>query len=311
MTRNAFSIDDLRQFPRNHETLVGVDSDGCVFDTMGVKQREHFHPLIIRHWHLEAIAPQVRAAAEFVNLNSVWRGRNRFSNLLLVFELLADRDDVAASGVPLPDLAPLRRYCSSGLALGNRTLEAEVRRTGDAELRRLLDWSLAINHDIDTAMRPVPPFAAARLSLEKMAGHSDLLVVSQTPEAALIKEWRQHRLDHLVAVIGGQELGSKAEHLRLASSGRYRAGRVLMIGDAPADLASAEKAGALFYPIMPGREEASWQQLLDEAYGLFLEGRYGGRYADERIKAFRDCLPVQPPWLRGETPLHTLPENTP
>lgn len=35
--------------PKHHDTLVGIDSDGCVFDTMTVKQREHFfrhHPAL-------------------------------------------------------------------------------------------------------------------------------------------------------------------------------------------------------------------------------------------------------------------------
>jgi len=71
------------------DTFVGVDSDGCVFDTMEAKQKKCFHPLIIEHWHLEPIAQAVRETAEFVALYSRWRGTNRFPALKLVFELLA------------------------------------------------------------------------------------------------------------------------------------------------------------------------------------------------------------------------------
>ncbi|MDD5706897.1 MAG: HAD family hydrolase [Kiritimatiellae bacterium] len=275
---------------KRHDTLVGIDSDGCVFDTMDVKQRRHFHPLIVRWWGLELIERQVREVAEHVNLRSRLRGRNRFTNLLVFFEQLAARADVRASGVKLPDLTALRAYCGSGLPLGNATLAAEVARTGDPELERLMGWSLAVNADIDARMAPVPPFEWARRSLERLAGGSDLVVVSQTPEAALLKEWRHHGLDRLVPCIAGQEHGSKSEQLVQANGGRYGDGRVLMIGDAPGDLAAAQSCGALFYPIVPGEEEDSWRRFHDEAYDLFLAGAYDDAYARRRLEDFDRAL---------------------
>lgn len=287
---------DLAALCPAHDSFVGVDSDGCVFDTMEVKQKEHFHPLICRFWHLEQIEPQVRAVAEFVNLASRMRGRNRFTNLLLAFELLNDREDVRATGIPLPHLDALRAYCNSGLPLGNPSLTAEVARSNDPELQRLLAWSLAVNGDIDERMRPVEPFPWAVASLELIVRSSDMIVVSQTPEEALVKEWRLHGLAHLVGAIAGQEVGSKAHHLTLASNGRYRFGRVLMIGDAPGDLAAATEAGTLFYPIMPGHENDAWQRFHDEAYDRFLSGTFAGAYAESLCRAFLGALPKTPPW---------------
>ncbi|MFZ4397695.1 MAG: HAD family hydrolase [Kiritimatiellia bacterium] len=299
MSKTHYTVADLTGFPVRHDSFVGIDSDGCVFDTMGVKQKEHFHPLIIRLWGLEKIEKQLRAAAEFVNLYSKWRGKNRFPDLLKTFELLHDWDEVRASGVKLPELTALRAYCNSGLPLGNPSLKAEVARTQDPELQRLLAWSLAINQDIDQHMRPVPPFPWAKKSLDKMRVHSDLIVVSQTPEEALVKEWAHHRITHLVELIAGQELGTKSEHIKLASHGRYAPERVLMIGDAPGDYAAAQDNHAAFYPIVPGQEDASWQRLHDEAYDLFLQGKYAGAYADNLIRAFNDSLPEIPPWKKS------------
>ena len=295
---------ELTALKPRFESFVGVDSDGCVFDTMGVKQREHFHPLILRYWNLEALETPFRQAAEFVNLGSKWRGRNRFPNLLLAFELLAGMPGVRGSGIPLPRLDALRAYCTSGLPLGNPSLKAEVERTRDPELRRLLDWSLAINRDIDDRMGPVAPFPSARRSLEFIARHSDVIVVSQTPAEALIKEWRMHGLDELVGLIAGQELGTKTEHLLLATGGKYAPGRVLMLGDAPGDAEAARCAGALFYPILPGCEDASWQRFHDEAYAHFLAGTYAGDYADALFAAFDASLPDTPPWA---TPQNNSP----
>jgi len=299
MSKEHYSVEDLKSLQVRHDSFVGIDSDGCVFDTMGVKQKEHFHPLIVKFWGLEKIEKQVRVSAEFVNLYSKWRGKNRFPDLLLSLELLEDWDVVKASGVKLPDLKALRAYCESGLPLGNPSLKAEVARTNDPELKRLLDWSLAVNKDIDQHMRPVPPFAWAHKSLIKMHAQSDLIVVSQTPEEALIKEWRHHKIDHLVGMIAGQELGTKSEHLKLAAGGKYPASRVLMIGDAPGDFTAAKDNHAAFYPIVPGREEESWQRFHDEAYDLFLKGAYTGAYAEKLIAAFNDSLPSIPPWKRS------------
>ena len=278
--------------PKIHATLVGIDSDGCVFDSMGIKQRNHFVPFIIRWWRLEPFADLVRRHIERINLFSSSRGGNRFPNLILLFEALAREPALRAGGYTLPDFTSLRRYCESGQALGNETLAAEAARSSDPELHRVLAWSRALSHDIDTHMEPVPPFIWARRSLERMARTSDLVVISQTPEATIRSEWRHHGIDHLVAGIAGQEQGSKPRQLAQANGGRYPAGRMLMIGDAPGDHRAAVESGAIFFPILPGDEETSWRQFHDEVYPRFLAGAFGGEEAEAWLRPFKACLGI-------------------
>jgi len=310
---NKITVEDLKSFAPRHNSFVGIDSDGCVFDTMEAKQKRHFHPLILKWWGLEKLEAELRASAEFVNLYSKWRGQNRFTALLLCFELLHDWPEcvarAAACHVELPKLDALRAFCNSGLALGNPALKQEAERTGDAELKRLLGWSLAVNADIDQNMAPVPPFPWALKALEKMRGQSDCIVVSQTPEAALVKEWRHHQIEHFVSLIAGQELGTKAEHLALAAGGKYPPGRVLMIGDALGDLKAAEKAGALFYPIMPREEEDSWNRFCRDGYSRFLDGEFAGAYADGLKATFLAALPGRAPWQKVAGASSSLAEN--
>ena len=146
---SEYSRNDLVKLPRSHDTLVAIDSDGCVFDSMGIKQRDCFHPVIIRHWGLEKIEPQLRETAEFVNLYSKTRGQNRFTALLRVFELLPDRADVKNSGVVTPPIDPLRGFVESDRPLTNEGLEQEREATSDPELDRLLQWSLDVNQVIE------------------------------------------------------------------------------------------------------------------------------------------------------------------
>ncbi len=292
----VYCKDDLVGFVPQYDSFVGIDSDGCVFDSMVIKQCQHFHPVIITVWGLEKIEREVREVAEFVNLYSIWRGSNRYPALLKVFELLAEREDVRASGVALPKMDALRAYVESGLSLGIPTLEAEVERKQDPELIRVLEWSHAVNLDIDQNMQEIPPFPHCLKALESIHRNSDAIVVSQTPEEALVKEWALHKMDGFVNLIAGQELGSKAHHLELAAVGKYDLKRILLIGDAPGDRKAAQSVGVCFYPIIPGHEDESWANFIDEAYTKFLDGSYAGDYEQALIADFEQCLPDTPPW---------------
>jgi phosphoglycolate phosphatase-like HAD superfamily hydrolase len=287
--------DLLEQVPR-FDTFVGIDSDGCVFDTMEIKQKVCFHTLIIEQWNLQPIEPLVREVAEFVNLYSTKRGRNRFLSLVDTMDMLRRRPEVQASGLEIPMLNEIRTLIASGAALGNPALQEAVDRTGNPELADVLAWSLAVNRKVAEVVKNLPPFPSAKKSLEKIHAHSDAIVVSQTPTEALVREWEENGLSGYISIIAGQELGTKAEHLELATKGKYQPRNVLMIGDAPGDLSAARANQALFYPINPAHEEESWARFFAEAYDRFLANSYEGPYQDECIREFEALLPETPPW---------------
>jgi hypothetical protein len=99
-------------------------------------------------------------------------------------------------------------------------------------------------------------------------------------------------------VIAGQEMGTKTEHLKLAAGEKYPNEKILMVGDAPGDHKAAQGNGALFYPINPGHEEASWQQFFEEALDRFFAGTYAGDYEQQLVAAFNKYLPEKPPWQK-------------
>ncbi|MDA3797592.1 MAG: HAD family hydrolase [Kiritimatiellae bacterium] len=297
-TKDTFTKEDLIDFKPKFSTFVGIDSDGCVFDTMEIKQKQCFHGLIVSHWNLEPIEKYVRESAEFVNLYSAFRGQNRFIALIKSFDLIRDRKEVVESGVEVPMLSRTREYINSGLPLGNATLADEVERTNDPELKSLLQWSYDVNDRVEEIVQGVEPFPWALKSLIKMQDSSDDLVVSQTPEEALVREWKLADIFHYVEIIAGQELGTKTEHLHMATEGKYDAGagKILMIGDAPGDMKAAKSNNALFFPVNPGQEDASWKVFYEEAYDKFLAGEYAGEYEDALIADFEKLLPDTPNW---------------
>ncbi len=94
-------------------------------------------------------------------------------------------------------------------------------------------------------------------------------------------------------------MGSKTEHLKLGAGAKYAKDHVLMIGDAPGDLKAARANGFLFFPINPGREDASWQRFFEEGMGRFLKGTFAGEYETSLMAEFDAILPDQPPWKRA------------
>jgi len=298
MAAKVFTRDDLIKFKPRHDSFVGIDSDGCVFDTMEIKQKQCFHGLIVSHWHLEPIEKYVRESAEFVNLYSKWRGQNRFPCLLMSLDLLRDRPEVIKSGVKLPDTTALKKFIDSGVALGNPVLTKLVKETNDPDLASLLTWSNDVNDKIAQVVKKVPPFKWALASFKLIRKSSDAICVSQTPTEALVREWEENDIMGYASIIAGQELGTKSEHLILSTQGKYKPGHVLMIGDAPGDLKAARDAKALFFPINPGREEQSWECFAKEAYTKFLSGTYAGTYETNKIAEFQALLPDTPPWKR-------------
>ena len=288
----------LIDFKKEKDFLVGIDSDGCAFDTMEIKHKECFIPNIINEWDLQAVSKYAREAAEFVNLYSKWRGINRFPALIDVIDLLDGRAEVKKRGFVAPDITPLRKWAETETKLGNPALEKIVAETGDPVLTRALKWSKAVNESVAKIVRGVPPFPFVRESLEKVVRSADIVVVSATPGEALEREWAEHDIAKYAKVIAGQEMGSKKECLGMAKDERYSDDHTLMIGDAPGDLKAAKANNALFYPINPGNEDASWQRFYEEAFGRFIAGTYAGAYEAKLIAEFDEYLPSIPPWKK-------------
>ena len=289
----------LAELKPEHDFFVGIDSDGCAFDTMEIKHKECFCPNIIKHWGLQPVSKYAREAAEFVNLYSKWRGINRWPALVMVFDLLRKRPEVIARHVDIPQAPRIREFIAAdAFPKSNDGLRAYKRAHPDPELDTAWAWTTGVNATVADIVHGVPPFPYVRESLAFLADKADMIVVSATPVEALTREWEEHGVARYVRVIAGQEMGKKALHLELAAKGKYAPDHVLMIGDAPGDMKAARANNALFYPVNPGHEEASWQRFYEEAMHKFLAGEYAGDYEASPIAEIETLLPEVPPWKK-------------
>lgn len=291
----------LEEFRPKHPYLVCIDSDGCAFDTMGIKQRECFIPWMIAYFGLQPVAQAARECKEFADLFSRTRGANRHVTIKRILtELLPSHPLVKKRGFRVPQLPHYFAWVDDPRSvLSNEGLRKVIADAPTPEAKRefelVLAWSERVNWAVAEIVKGIPPFPYVRETLKAMQGRADVVVVSATPTEALEREWAEHGLNQYVVLICGQEMGTKSQQIG-STARHYQKDRVIMIGDAPGDLEAARKNGVLFYPIIPGEEEASWEEFYRMALGRFLTGTYAGHYEAERIARFERALPEQPLW---------------
>jgi len=292
----------LKKFKPKHDFFVGIDSDGCAFDTMGIKQRECFCPWMIRYFSLQPVAHAARECKDFADLFSKTRGANRHKTLKLILEkLLPCHPLVKSRKFEVPQFPHYFAWVDDPKSvLSNEGLKKAIKKAAKPqakkELELALEWSERVNWAVGEIVREMPPFLYVRESLKKIRPLADVVVVSATPGEALVREWKEHDIAKYTDLIAGQECGTKQEHLEYATKGKYEKDHVLMIGDAKGDMKAATVNNALFYPINPGAEDESWKRFYDEAFNKFLKGRYAGKYQEKLIAEFDACLPDTPPW---------------
>lgn len=291
----------LKEIQPSKTYLIAIDSDGCVFDAMGIKQRECFCPMMIAYFGLQPVAEAARQCKEFTDLFSKTRGANKHKTIVRILtELLPTHPIVKERNFKVPEFSHYVKWVNdSNSYLSNEGLKKAIKASkGQAkkELEIALKWSTRVNEMVAEIAINIPIFSYVRQSLQKIIKTADIIICSSTLAEALYREWNEHDIIKYTTVVAGQEMGTKEEHLGVMRQ-KYNIKNILMIGDAPSDQIAAEKNQVSFYSINPGIENASWKRLYDEAFDIFLSNQYKGKY-EEMIKAeFASCLPTTPPWI--------------
>src|SRR5207247_5257591 len=241
----------LRDFKPSEAFFVGIDSDGCIFDSMEIKHKECFAPMFIKHFELQAVSKYAREVWEFVNLYSKTRGANRFPALSTAIKLLGARQQVQARRVKMPDLTALDEWIKRETKLGTATLSAEVT-NGNRGLEHVKRSSDAVNAQIADIVKGVPPFPRVRDCLAQISQNADAMCISQTPAEALKREWAEHGIDQYVKIIAGQEMGTKTEHIKFAAVAKYGAKWILLIVDVHGVFNDGETVYCLIIPLTRG-----------------------------------------------------------
>ena len=279
--------EDVKEFRKTREFLICIDSDGCVMNTMDVKHMRCFGPCLVYEWDLGEYRDEIIRLWRKVNLLSVLRGVNRFQGLAKVLKSIHE------NYTEVEGLEEYLRWTESAQELSDKSLEEAYAKTENICMKKALDWSRLVNQSMamvsDTKK---PPFEGTEDALRLAREYADIVILTAANRQEINKEWEVFELAQYTDLLMSQETGRKEECLKTLLEKGYEKDHVLMVGDAPADLAAAQGAGVLFYPILAYQERESWEKF-SKALECFTEGRYAGAYQEERIKEFQENLHIE------------------
>ena len=270
------------EFNRKRDFLVCVDSDGCAMDTMDIKHFNCFGPCMVEEWELSQWREEILARWNEINLYTITRGINRFRGLAMAL------NEINGKYCPIDGIDELVKWAEDAPELSNAALERVIAEDPTKTVfQKALSWSKAVN----LAITKLPdeaklPFPMAKEALKFAHQYADVAIVSSANLGAVLEEWEQHGLIDHVDVIMSQNDGSKAYCIAELLRQGYNNIKVVMCGDAPGDLAAAEKNGVYFYPILVKSEKESWEEFISQGLKRLLIGSFGGEYQDEKKREF-------------------------
>lgn len=275
----------LNNFTKQKDYLICVDSDGCAMDTMDIKHKRCFGPCLVDEWELKDRQEEILTRWNEINLYTRTRGINRFRGLALMLE------EIDARYCAVEDLAALKKWAEESDELSNAALSRAIEQTDSVCLKKALSWSNRTNEAINAlADSEKRPFAGVEEALAHAHSLADVAVVSSANLQAVEEEWERCGLLAHVDVVCAQDAGSKAYCIQELLRKGYDKKHVLMVGDAPGDLAAAETNGVFFYPIIVRKEVESWLNFRTEAAERLCRGDYEGSYQNAGLEAFHANL---------------------
>ena len=279
--------EDIKEFRKTRDFFICIDSDGCVMDTMDVKHMRCFGPCLVYEWDLGEYREEIIRLWRKVNLLSVSRGVNRFQGLAQVLK------NIHENYTQVEGLEGYLGWAGSAQELSDKSLEEAYEKTGNICMKKAMDWSRLVNQSMamvsDTKK---PPFEGTEDALRLAREQADIVILTAANRQEINKEWEVFELAQYTDLLMAQEDGRKEECLKELLEKGYEKDHVLMVGDAPADLAAAQAAGVLFYPILAYQERESWENF-SEALDHFTNEDYAGSYQEERIKEFQENLHIE------------------
>lgn len=256
--------------------IFAVDSDGCAMDTMTYKHELFFGPLAAEKYEVKDV-DTFQENWEQINLYTKTRGVNRFVGLVMGLESV---------NYDVIDITNLKNWVETAPSLSNDSLKEEIEKVDTEDLKRALEWSIAVNEKISEAEGHDKPFEGALEGLKKLSELGTVYVVSSANREAVEDEWTRHGLMDHVEDLYCQDRGQKADVLAGFIKEGVEPHNILMVGDSPGDLEAAEKNGTWFFPILVGDEKASWEDLRNNVAEKVANGAYAKEDHDQYAEKF-------------------------
>lgn len=252
------------------KALVVVESEGTVFDSLAVRHRNAYLPAFVSCFAFGAEYEECASLWINAALNSRLRGQDPLVILLYSLRKLEKSHPSA------------RRMAVTG-SLENLISKRHIPLLSLAESpegspeRLILDWLSMASSLLDVEIdAPCFPQAKQFFSLLRDAAPNvQVLAHSSVDEALALHEWEMAGLGDAFLRLAGRERGDFSSYLRQAMENGFDSVPLLVVGSTLRSWQAAQAVCARFYPILPGKEDASWEFLAEEYFPSFIRGEAG------------------------------------
>ena len=240
---------------------------------------------MVEEWELAEWKDEILARWNEINLYTITRGINRFKGLALALH------EISGKYTAIEGVDRLVSWAETAPELSNGALKTVIAENPEETIfSKALSWSVKVNEAINSLPDEEKlPFPLVKEALELAHGQADVAIVSSANLGAVLEEWSQHGLLDHVDVVMSQNDGSKAYCIAELIKKGYDKECVLMCGDAPGDLAAAEKNDVFFYPILVRHEKESWAEFMSEGLSRLINGSYA-EYGENKKQEFYNNL---------------------
>lgn len=193
---------ELKNYKKNKQFLLCVDSDGCAMDTMNIKHFNCFGPCFVQAWEITENVESVLERWNEINLFELTRGINRFLGFARLARELYPNDE---------DIKAFESWTRAAKELSEKAVFEEWKKTGNHVFERAYEWSKAVNKAIVSLPEESKiPFEGVRDGLKNASKNFDIAIVSSANYAAVTEEWERCELLQLTDAVTTQQDGSKA-----------------------------------------------------------------------------------------------------
>lgn len=252
------------------KALVVVESEGTVFDSLASRHRKAYLPAFVSCFSFGAGYEECAELWTDAAINSRLRGQDPLVILLNSLRRLEKNH-------------PSTRRLATAACLENLIAKRHIPLLSLAESpdgspeRLILDW-LSMASSLLEEGSDAPCFPQAKLFfslLRDAAPNVQVLAHSSVDEALALHEWEMAGLGDAFLRLAGRERGDFSSYLRQAMENGFDSVPLLVIGSTLKSWQAAQAVCARYYPILPGKEDESWDFLSREYFPSFIRGEAG------------------------------------
>lgn len=271
----------MLDYQKKSDTLVCMDSDGTVMDTMTLKHEKCFGPSFLTVFKITSHCEEILKYWLDINLYLPSRGINRFVGLDCAINYIRQ------FGYEYSGYADYHAWVSTTKEYSIASINQAMENKNKTTFLLALEWSKLVNEKI-TNLPPSKPFHGVVEGIVNASKTCDLLGVSSANPQAVYEEWTRLNLMPYFQAVACQDKGNKESILKQAKEKGYS--RIIMLGDAMGDLEASIASGCYFFPIIPTKEVESWERFSKEALPKFVNNLFTEEYQKELIDEFISFL---------------------